>query len=118
MSVGCECCVLSGRSLCDELITHPEVSYRLCCLAMCDLQNLVNEEVMALVGPQHQTEKNSYGTTDVYAVLRYPKRRYEAHTCTCLLMMMHCGLKHVGIISVKRQYNINYLSKNTVHCVG
>jgi len=25
----CECCVLSGRGLCDELITRPEVSYRL-----------------------------------------------------------------------------------------
>jgi len=25
----CECCVLSCRGLCDELITHPEESYRL-----------------------------------------------------------------------------------------
>jgi len=29
MSVCCECCVLSGRSLCNDLITHPEESYRL-----------------------------------------------------------------------------------------
>jgi hypothetical protein len=28
MSVCCECCVLSGRGLCDELITCPEESYR------------------------------------------------------------------------------------------
>ena len=28
MSVCCECCVLSSRSLCDELITRPEESYR------------------------------------------------------------------------------------------
>jgi hypothetical protein len=27
MSVCCECCVLSGRGLCDELITRPEDSY-------------------------------------------------------------------------------------------
>jgi hypothetical protein len=26
MSVSCECCVLSGRGLCDELITRPEES--------------------------------------------------------------------------------------------
>jgi hypothetical protein len=26
--VCCECCVLSGRGLCDELITRPEESYR------------------------------------------------------------------------------------------
>ena len=32
----CECCVLSGRGLCDELITHPEESYRLCCIVVCD----------------------------------------------------------------------------------
>jgi len=29
MFVCCECCVLSGRSLCEELITRPEESYRL-----------------------------------------------------------------------------------------
>jgi hypothetical protein len=29
MSVCCECCVLSGRGLCDGLITRPEESYRL-----------------------------------------------------------------------------------------
>ena len=27
MSVRCECCVLSGRVLCDELITRPEEPY-------------------------------------------------------------------------------------------
>ena len=35
MSVCCECCVLSGRGLCDELITHPEESYRLWCVLVC-----------------------------------------------------------------------------------
>jgi len=29
--------VLSGRGLCDELITRPEESYRLCCVVECDL---------------------------------------------------------------------------------
>jgi hypothetical protein len=32
MGVCCECCVLSGRGLCDELITCPEESYRLWCV--------------------------------------------------------------------------------------
>ena len=36
--VSCECRVLSGRGLCDELITRPEESYRLCCVIMCDLE--------------------------------------------------------------------------------
>jgi hypothetical protein len=32
--------VLSGRGLRDELITRPEESYRLCCVAVCDLETL------------------------------------------------------------------------------
>jgi hypothetical protein len=29
---------LSGRGLCDELITRPEESYRLCCVVVCDVE--------------------------------------------------------------------------------
>jgi len=38
MFVCCECCVLSGRGVCDELITRPEESYRLWCVLVCDLE--------------------------------------------------------------------------------
>jgi len=34
MSVCCECCVLSGRGLCDELIIRPEESYQLWCVVV------------------------------------------------------------------------------------
>ena len=30
--------MLSGRGLCDGLITRPEESYRLCCVVVCDLE--------------------------------------------------------------------------------
>ena len=30
--------MLSGRGLCDELITRPEESYRLWCVVVCDLE--------------------------------------------------------------------------------
>jgi len=36
MFVCCECCVLSGRVLCDGLITSPEESNRLWRVVMCD----------------------------------------------------------------------------------
>ena len=38
--------MLSGRGLCNELITHPEESYRLWYVFVCDLENtsLVIEE--------------------------------------------------------------------------
>jgi len=61
MFVCCECCVLSGRGLCDELITRPEESYRLWCLVVCDLENLKNEEAMTRVGSQRHSKKiNKY----------------------------------------------------------
>jgi hypothetical protein len=39
MFVSCDCCVLSGKGLCDELITRPDKSYRLWCVVVCDLEN-------------------------------------------------------------------------------
>ena len=38
MFVCCECCVLSGRGICDGLITRPEESYRLWRVVVCDLE--------------------------------------------------------------------------------
>jgi hypothetical protein len=46
MDVCCECFVLSGRGLCDELITLLEESYRLWCGCVWS-RNLVNEEALA-----------------------------------------------------------------------
>ena len=41
---GCrECCVLSGRDLCDELITRPDESYRLWRVGVCDLETSKEE---------------------------------------------------------------------------
>jgi hypothetical protein len=38
MFVCCECYVLSGRGLCDELITRPEEFFRMWCVVVCDLE--------------------------------------------------------------------------------
>jgi len=38
MSVFWECCVLSGRGLCDDLITRPDESYRMWCVVVCDIE--------------------------------------------------------------------------------
>jgi len=38
MSVCVECFLLSGRGLCDGVITHPDESYRLWCVVVCDLE--------------------------------------------------------------------------------
>jgi len=60
MFVCSECSVLSGRGLCDELITRLEESYRLWCVVVCDLVNLVNEEALAhwrAVAPKERIKK-------------------------------------------------------------
>jgi hypothetical protein len=48
--------MLLGRGLCDELITRPEESYRLCCVVVWS-RNLNNEEAMTRVGSQRHSSK-------------------------------------------------------------
>jgi hypothetical protein len=50
MFVCCECCVLSGRGLCDELITRPEESYRLWCVVVCDLETSIMRRPWPVLG--------------------------------------------------------------------
>jgi hypothetical protein len=56
MFVCCECCVLSGRGLCDGLTTLPEESYRLWRVVSCD-QETLNEEAKARYGAVKNTTK-------------------------------------------------------------
>jgi len=58
MDVCCECCVLSGRGLCDELITRPEESYRLWCVVVCDLETSWMRRPWPALG-RSATEKKS-----------------------------------------------------------
>jgi len=71
MYVCCECCVLSGRGLCDELITRPEESYRLWCVVVFNLEItkiLVNEEEVKAHwgGLSRQEKKYIYTVILVY----------------------------------------------------
>ena len=59
MFVCCECCVLSGRGICDELITRPEVSYRLGCVVVCDLETSRMRRPWPALG-RSATAKNIY----------------------------------------------------------
>ena len=74
MVVCCECYVLSGRGLCDELITHPGDSYRLWCVVVCDLENLKNEEAMTRVGSQRHSKK-----THIYIYIYIYIYTYTVH---------------------------------------
>jgi len=54
MFVCCECCVLSGRGLCDELITRSEESYPLWCVVVCDLETSKEEAKSPLKGCEYK----------------------------------------------------------------
>ena len=63
MSVCCECCVLLGRGLCDEMITRPEESYRLWCVVVCDLETSTMRRPWPALG-RSATEKKNHVQTD------------------------------------------------------
>jgi len=62
---------LSGRGLCDELITRPEESYRLCCVVVCDLE-----------------------TSRIGAPYIYNVRVLRVNTCTVHLLLF-CTIKQL-----------------------
>ena len=60
MFVRCQCCVLSGRGLRDELITRSEESYRLRCVVVCDLETSRMRRPWTALGRSSKGEKKIY----------------------------------------------------------
>jgi len=82
----CECCVLSGRNLCDGLIIRPRESYRLWRVLVCD-QETSNEEVKARYG----VENTRVGTLIVATIyLQLIQNRYKFRSFTVL----QCSHQH------------------------
>jgi hypothetical protein len=65
--VCCECCVLSGRGLCEELITRPEESYRMWCVVVHDLETSRMKRPWPPVGPQRHRKKNYETRLQIWA---------------------------------------------------
>ena len=70
MDVCRECCVLLGRGLCDELISHPEESYRVWCVWVWS-RNLMNEEAVTHWGLLRQ-KKSLLRKNDCFFKQRSP----------------------------------------------
>jgi hypothetical protein len=68
MFVCCECCVFSGRGLCDGLIIRSEESYRLWRVVLCDHETSQARRLKPARGPG---EKNKYGCLNKYPLFRY-----------------------------------------------
>jgi len=76
MFVRCDCCVLSGKGLFDELITRPEDSYRLWCVAVCDLETTWMRRSWPTGGCR---TKNKGNFTNLLSILT---------TSTCFLLLL------------------------------
>jgi hypothetical protein len=50
MFVCCECCVLSGKCLCEGMITRPGESYRLWRVVVCDQETLKTRRLKPATG--------------------------------------------------------------------
>jgi len=60
MFVCCECCVLSGRGLCDELITRPEEFYWLWYVIVCNLETSRMRRPWPALGRAAPQKKKSF----------------------------------------------------------
>jgi hypothetical protein len=66
----CECCVLSGRGLCDELVPRPEESYRLWCVSNeCDRETSTKR---GGPGPYRAVDHGGGGGGPPHAVQKKP----------------------------------------------
>jgi hypothetical protein len=90
MYVCCDCCVLSGSGLCDELITRPEEFYWLWCVIVCDLETSWMRRYWPTGGCC--AKKKKYWTIWLYF------RECQGHT-TC----MTCRCRNRGETEVQAQ---------------
>jgi hypothetical protein len=67
MSVSCECCVLSGRVLCDDLITRTEESDRLWCV-VCDLETSWMRGPGPMGGLLHLKQTDKYSSEYLHRI--------------------------------------------------
>ena len=96
MSVYVECCVLSGRDLCDGPITRPEKSYRLRCVVVCD------QETSRIRGPwpalgRRATEVGGV-TNMLVAVVARSKAQVFGHTIVEIVGLNPTGAMDVCVL--------------------
>ena len=85
MFVCCECCVFSGRGLCDEMITRPEESYRLWCVVVCDLEISRLRRPWTALG--HSAKKKKCDQSRVHKF----GRQVAVVTKFCMVVLNICG---------------------------
>jgi hypothetical protein len=122
----CLLCVLSGRSLCDELITHPEESYRLWHVVVCDQETsrtidecVLFELLVSLVIKtdfdhidflQYRNSTSYHPATDGQSWHRIPFENYDQ---IVVRKSDHCGRISTGSLSPR---TIKVCTSNVFGC--
>jgi len=116
MSVCCEYCVLSGRGLCDGLITRQEESYRTSSVVECDLETLWMRRPWPTEGCRAKKKKNAENS--------YFSLSWNHQKIVCF-MLMGCGFvscEHKQSVQLSKRpfYSIEDYNRNrkTVYTPG
>jgi len=110
--------VLSGRGLCDGLITRPEEYYRLWCVVVCDLETSIMRRPWPSGGLSRQTQTNNPRVNSVVSqyILSYYRILFNA-----LQLILRCHSLYlkaaVRTVSVGRHSRIAP-NKHFVHCTS
>jgi len=118
MFVCCECCVLSGRGLCDELITRPEESYRLWCVVVCDLETSSKRRPWPARGRSATRKKNTVnkvttsGAENVFNSQQEEYTRNVPYECTESLLEPLHGIFSTQLTSRKGPVRVLYVLKD------
>ena len=92
MFVCCECCVLSGRGLCDGLVTRPEESYRLWRVVVCDLEASKMRLKPATGLWKIQPKGCNAKKTNKKVILGSDIDTFHTNVCTNYFLIIHCLL--------------------------
>jgi len=101
-SVSCECCVLSGRDLCDGLITRPEESYRLWCVVGCELETSRMRRPWPIGGFRGKRIKikNIWASYFYWTVRHFNSWRIKTNLMTLAIFIHFLCAQHVSDINI------------------
>ena len=107
--VCCVCRVLSGRGLCDKLITRPEESYRLCCVVVCDLEtSRIGAPYIYDISSLRVNDNHPLTTTHMFSTWGNP-----IHTKWSLQCTAHSCKPHLKYGVLPPRYNDHELTTTT-----
>jgi len=106
----CECCVLSGRGLCDELTTRTEESYRLWCVVVCDLETSRMRKPWPALG-RSATKKKWYRTFQPMSISKTPLLcPFQNKTNIIFLLFIYDTVSNSNYYTVPNVWVINPLN--------